>query len=60
MVFVVQLLMDEPEMNDDDMEAEKKLAYFRKLMDEITGVPPEEADAEEDPTPVTKKRKTSR
>ncbi|KAG7565118.1 hypothetical protein ISN44_As10g018370 [Arabidopsis suecica] len=54
------LLMDETEMNDDEMEADdEKLDYFRKLINEITGVPPEEADAEGDPTPVTKKRKTS-
>ncbi|XP_020882436.1 uncharacterized protein LOC9313792 isoform X2 [Arabidopsis lyrata subsp. lyrata] len=54
------LLMDETEMNDDEMEADdEKLDYFRKLINEITGVPPEEADAEEVPTPVSKKRKTS-
>lgn len=59
-MVVAQLLMDETEMNDDEMEADdEKLDYFRKLINEITGVPPEEADAEEVPTPVSKKRKTS-
>lgn len=61
-MVVVQLLMDDKEMNDDDLEADdEKLDYFMKLMDEITGVvSPEEANAEEDPTPATKRRKTSR
>lgn len=62
-MVVAQLLMEEPEMNDDGTEmGEEKFDFFRKLMNEITGVPPvspEEADAEEDPTPVTKRRKTS-
>jgi len=59
MVFM-QLLMDEPEMNDHEMEGDDvKLDYFMKIINQITGVPREEADAEEDPTPVTKKRNTS-
>ncbi|CAA0385407.1 hypothetical protein AtNW77_Chr3g0204931 [Arabidopsis thaliana] len=54
------LLMDEPEMNDHEMEGDDvKLDYFMKIINQITGVPREEADAEEDPTPVTKKRNTS-
>lgn len=60
-MVIVQLFMDEPEMNDDEMETdEEKLNYFRKLINEITGVPPEEADADEDPKPDTKRRKTSK
>ncbi|EOA23977.1 hypothetical protein CARUB_v10017197mg [Capsella rubella] len=55
------LLMDDKEMNDDDFEADdEKLDYFRKLINEITGVvSPDEAKPEEDPTPATKRRKTS-
>lgn len=56
-MVVVQLLMDDKEMNDDVLEADdEKLDYFMKLMDEITGV----VSPEEDPTPATKRRKTSR
>ncbi|KAL1195011.1 hypothetical protein V5N11_031103 [Cardamine amara subsp. amara] len=59
--IIEDLFMDEPEMNDDEMETdEEKLDYFRKLINEITGVPPEEADAKKDPTPDTKRRKTAK
>ncbi|ESQ45522.1 hypothetical protein EUTSA_v10010406mg [Eutrema salsugineum] len=60
--FLEDLLMDdEPEMNDDEAETgEEQLDYFRKLMNEITGAhPSDEADEEEDPTPVAKRHKTS-
>ncbi|CAN8278538.1 unnamed protein product [Cochlearia groenlandica] len=63
------LLMDEPEMNGEETEGDQeKLDYFRKLMNEITGVSAseeadtddeEEEEEEEDTTPVAKKRKTS-
>ncbi|CAH2064544.1 unnamed protein product [Thlaspi arvense] len=49
------LLMDEPEIDDDAETDEEKLKYFKKLMNEITGV----ADEEEDPSPVTKRQRTS-
>ncbi|CAA7055919.1 unnamed protein product [Microthlaspi erraticum] len=55
------LFMDEPEMEGDETEmGEEKLDLFKKLMDSFAD-PSEEADEEEeDPTPVTKKQKTSK
>ncbi|XP_010515367.1 PREDICTED: uncharacterized protein LOC104791234 [Camelina sativa] len=55
------LLMDDKEMNDEELEAdEEKLDYFRKLINEITGVvSSEESNAEKDPQPATKRCKTS-
>ncbi|CAN8254815.1 unnamed protein product [Cochlearia groenlandica] len=57
----VLMMLDQSEMEEEE---EENLEYFKKLMDEITGVPlPSEEtgdeEQEEDPKPVTKRHKTS-